>query len=419
MGDGMELRRGDARDEPESELDELSQVMTQESRESILQRLVETACTVIDGCKGASVTLVDRNRATTAASTNDAALAVDHAQYQTGAGPSLRAVRNRKPAFATLHNPRWPLIREAAMHHGLVAALSLPMLVGDVAFGGLNLYTADPDRLRTDAEQEAASLLAEQGAVAFAAAHALEVERRTALTLQRSLLPGELPAVAGYELAASYHPASTTAEVGGDWYDAFLIGDDGALAVVVGDAAGHGLEAAALMGQVRTGVRAYALEGRDPASCLELLSSLVDAAGGDSDFRFATACLVLVDTATGMCRVANAGHLPPVLREPDGTVRFVGGMGGAPIGVAVPGLVDEDFVALEPGAVLILYSDGLVEDRRRSLDHGLEELATTLAEPVGDAQELCDRLVGALLADRLQQDDVVLLTLRRSGLLPL
>ncbi|MGH9005527.1 MAG: PP2C family protein-serine/threonine phosphatase, partial [Acidimicrobiia bacterium] len=338
--DGGRGAWGPGADDEDSELAELSQkVAAQESRESILQRLVETACAVLEGCATASVTLVDRNRATTAASTDERARDIDRAQYDTGAGPCLRAVRNRKPVFAPLHDPRWPLIREAAMRHGLVASLSVPMLVGEVAFGGLNLYSADPDGLRSEGDEVAATLLAEQGAVAFVAAHALEVERRTALTLQRSLLPGELPAVAGYDLAAGYHPASSTAEVGGDWYDAFLIGDDGAMAVVVGDAAGHGLEAASLMGQVRTGLRAYALEGRDPATCLQLLSHLAEASDGDTDFRFATACLVLVDTATGMCRVANAGHPPPVLREPDGTVRFVGGMGGTPIGMAVPGPV--------------------------------------------------------------------------------
>ncbi|MGH8976416.1 MAG: PP2C family protein-serine/threonine phosphatase [Acidimicrobiia bacterium] len=401
-------------EEPDPELAELSQkVAAQESPETILQRLVETARAVLEGCTTASVTLVERNRAVTVASTDPVAVEVDQAQYDTGAGPCLRAIRNHKPVFATLNDPRWPLIRDAARRHGLVSALCLPLLVGDVAFGGLNLYTADPDGLRSETDEVAGSLLAEQGAVAFAAAHALEHQRHTALVLQRSLLPGELPAVPGYDLTASYQPAGSTAEVGGDWYDAFMVGDDGALAVVVGDAAGHGLEAAALMGQVRTGLRAYALEGRDPASCLQLLSHLVDLSDGDTDFRFATACLVLVDTATGMCRVANAGHPPPVLREPDGTVRFVGGMGGAPIGIPVPGLVDEDFVALEPGAVLVLYTDGLVEDRRRSLDQGLEELAGAVAEPVDGTEDLCVRLVGQLLADRLQEDDVAVLALRR------
>jgi serine phosphatase RsbU (regulator of sigma subunit) len=413
MDDGA-VRPTGAGEDRESELAELSQVVaSQESRESILQRLVETARTVLEGCTTASVTLVDRGRATSSASIDDAARDVDDAQYATGAGPCLRAVRNRKPVFAPLHDPRWPLIREAAIRHNLVAALSVPMLVGEFALGSLNLYTADPEGLRSEADEVAASLLAAQGAVAFAAAHALELERRSALTLQRSLLPGQLPVVPGYDLAASYQPAGSTAEVGGDWYDAFLVGDDGALAVVVGDAAGHGLEAAALMGQVRTGLRAYAFEGQDPAACLELLSQLVDKAEGEAEFRFATACMVLVDTATGMCRVANAGHPPPALREPDGTVRFVGGMGGAPIGVSVPGIVDEDFVALEHGAVLVLYSDGLVEDRRRSVDQGLGELADALAAPVTETDDLCERLVGTLLADRLQEDDVAVLALRR------
>ncbi|HEY3240974.1 MAG TPA: GAF domain-containing protein, partial [Acidimicrobiia bacterium] len=211
MDDGALLPATDALAEPGSDLAELSQVVaSQESRESILQRLVETACTVLEGCTCASVTLVHRGRPVTAASTDDAARDVDQAQYDTGAGPCLRALRNRKPVFAPLHDPRWPRIREAAIHHKLVAALSVPLLVGEFALGGLNLYTADPDGLRSEGDEVAATLLAEQGAVAFAAAHALELERRTALTLQRSLLPGELPTIAGYDLAASYHPAGST-----------------------------------------------------------------------------------------------------------------------------------------------------------------------------------------------------------------
>ncbi len=115
MDDGASPWGPDAVEEPDPQRVELSQrVAAQESRETILRRLVETACAVLEGCTTASVTLVERNRAVTVASTGEPAVDVDQAQYDTGAGPCLRAIRNRKPVFATLHDPRWPLIREAA-----------------------------------------------------------------------------------------------------------------------------------------------------------------------------------------------------------------------------------------------------------------------------------------------------------------
>src|SRR5207237_1067155 len=156
------------------------------------------------------------------------------------------------------------------------------------------------------------------------------------------------------------------AEVGGDWYDAFAR-HDGSLALAIGDVAGHGISAATMMGQLRAGLRAYALEGHDPASCLLLLSRLLDETAGDHEPRFATACLALIDPATGMCRVGNAGHLPPVIRHADRTVRFIHGNGGPPLGIDPVDHFADDFAHLDPGSALVLYTDGLVEDRHRSL----------------------------------------------------
>ena len=247
----------------------------------------------------------------------------------------------------------------------------------------------------------------------MATAQALETERTLALALQRSLLPDRLPEIAGYQLAGRYLPASSRAEVGGDWYDAFAR-QDGSVAIVIGDVAGHGIKAASIMGQLRTGLRAYALlEDQDPASCLVLLSRLLDTSGGDGDPHFATACLALLDPVTGMFRVASAGHLPAAIRDADGTVRFIHGYGGPPLGVEPAAPVAEDFGQLDPGSALVLFTDGLVEDRHRPLDDGLTQLAASLTEAAGAADDLCDHLVNDMLNGRRQEDDIAVLVLLR------
>jgi serine phosphatase RsbU (regulator of sigma subunit) len=307
---------------------------------------------------------------------------------------------------------RWPAFEEAARAQGVSRSLSVPLVVAEYTFGALNLYSDVPDGLASETDELVASLLAEQAAAAVATAQAFASERTTALILQRSLLPDELPTVPGYELAGRYRPANSRAEVGGDWYDAFPL-PSGALAVAVGDVAGHGVEAAALMGQLRTGLRAYALEDRDPATCMALLSQLFEARE-ESGPQVATACLGLIDPPTGMCRMASAGHLPSALRSPDGTVRFVDGSGAPLLGAGPTDRVDDDFVHLQPGSSLVLYTDGLVEDRSRSLDDGLSALAATLAKATGSAEDICNHLMAELVQCHHQDDDVALLVILRS-----
>jgi serine phosphatase RsbU (regulator of sigma subunit) len=167
------------------------------------------------------------------------------------------------------------------------------------------------------------------------------------------------------------------------------------------------------MGHLRTALRAYAAEGHPPADNLALLSRLLAVTEPDRDVLFATACVVLLDPETGMCRVANAGHLPPAVRHPDGDVSFVAAVGGPPLGIESAGAISEEFVALAPGAVIVLYTDGLVEERHVSLDDGLAKLSRVLEEDAVSAEGLCDRLLEAMFSDRAQEDDVAIVVLRR------
>jgi hypothetical protein len=387
-------------------------VATDQTSVSILGRVAEIACAALTDCSGVSVTLIEGGRPTTAVYNKDFALELDLAQYEADIGPCLMAMRNGTVVHSSDTDERWPAFAEAARQHGIRNSLSIPLAVGGGTLGALNLYSTVPEGLANGNDQLAAWLLAEQAVAALATAQAFKAERSMAVTLQRSVLPEQLPSIAGYQLFGCYLPASSRAEVGGDWYDAFLR-DDGALAIVIGDVAGHGIRAATVMGQLKAGMRAYALEGHDPATCLRLLSRLVDSTGGDMDPHFATACLTLVDPVTGMCRVASAGHLPPAIREADGTVRFIHGSGGPPLGLEASEDIPDDFAQLAPGDALVLFTDGLVEDRHRSIDDGLTQLAATLAGTVGTADDLCSRLADTMLEDRPQEDDIAVLILLR------
>lgn len=389
----------------------IDQVATEQTPESILQRVADIACAALEHCAAASVTVVERGRPRTVVYSEDVALQLDLAQYEFARGPCLLALRESKAVLSSSEDRRWPAFAEAARQHGIQRSLSVPLAVDDLTLGALNLYSRATGGLTGDDDQVTASLLAGQAAAAMATAQALGTERTAALTLQRSLLPDRLPAIPGYQLAARYLPASSRVEVGGDWYDVFLL-DDGAFAAVVGDVAGHGIEAAAVMAQLRAGLRAYILEGHDPALCLALLSRLAEATESDSDPVLATACLALIDPVSGTCRVARAGHLPPAVRHAGGIVHFVTGLGGPPLGVA-PIEAEVDSAWLEPGSALVLFTDGLVEERHRPLDEGLAELITVLSRCSGSAEELCDGVLAEMFDARLQEDDVAVLVVLR------
>src|SRR4051794_6703398 len=196
-------------------------------------------------------------------------------------------------------------------------------------------------------------------------------QRAVAETLQRSLLPARLPRCSGLELAACYRPVSSGAQVGGDWYDAFLLPGD-ALGLVIGDVAGHDAAAATVMGQLRTVVQAYALEGHPPAKVLRLANDL---ALQLTAVDLATCLFVVLDPDRANLRVANAGHHPPLLTNPAGPGRF---LDHPPPGPPLGTIPDPSYVETRhqlPAAFrLLLFTDGLVERRGIDLDDGLRRL---------------------------------------------
>ncbi|MBB4982641.1 MULTISPECIES: ATP-binding SpoIIE family protein phosphatase [Streptomyces] len=231
--------------------------------------------------------------------------------------------------------------------------------------------------------------------------------RETAVTLQRSLLPQELEQPDDLRIAATYQPGVADAAVGGDWYDVITLGA-GRTALVIGDVMGRGVRAAAVMGQLRTAVRAYARLDLPPHEVLQLLDGL--AAEIDAS-QIATCVYAIHDPNEGKLVYASAGHLPILVRDEDGTVRRAEDPTGPPLGTG-GWLHASGSIALPPGSTAVLYTDGLVERRREDIDEGVEALARALAGAAGTPQVVCDRLLRALGVTAEHDDDVAVLVVQ-------
>ncbi|MFD4935785.1 SpoIIE family protein phosphatase [Streptomyces virginiae] len=231
------------------------------------------------------------------------------------------------------------------------------------------------------------------------------LQRQAALTLQRSLTNNALPEVTGLELTGRYLPASDH-DVGGDWYDVIPL-PGGRTGLVIGDVMGHGIHAAAVMGQLRTAVRTLARHDVPPAELLRSLDAVVAELGED---EMATCVYAVHDAATGACVIARAGHPPPAVVTPDGNITFLDGPPGTPLGTGGQDFRTEE-LRLPPGSLLVLYTDGLIEARDRDLDQGMAQLAGALHRVDQPLEELCDGILRRLLPCA-QQDDVAVLLAR-------
>ncbi|MEU9170372.1 SpoIIE family protein phosphatase [Streptomyces sp. NPDC048420] len=274
------------------------------------------------------------------------------------------------------------------------------------------------DRPRSFSTEERTVLTALAGLIAHAMEKAQRYESETALArgLQQALLPRRLSAHPQLETTGRYLPGTAGMDVGGDWYDVVESGDG--LALVIGDVQGHGVQAAATMGQLRSAVRAFALGDRPPD---EVMSStnhlLIDLDPG----LFASCCYIRLDPATGVARAARAGHPPPLLRRPDGRTRVLDLPGGVVLGVDPRARYPVTELQVEPGAILALYTDGLVERPGGDIDEGITALRVALAKAGAPAARPGGRFLAGV-ADRLtaiarhaldRPDDIALLLATR------
>jgi PAS domain S-box-containing protein len=236
-----------------------------------------------------------------------------------------------------------------------------------------------------------------------------EEEHHTAVALQRGLLPKELPELEGTELAVHYQAAGIGAEVGGDWYDAFVLPGH-RLGIVIGDVAGRSIPAASVMGQLRTVARAFALAAggsQDPGPVLDQLASYRRAAEEREMF---TVVYAILDPRGGRVQWANAGHPPPLLRTAGGETRYLDGGGGV---MAVDTVTYATFEApMSAGDTLVLYTDGLVERRQETLDAGLDRLARAVISGPAEPVQLCQHVLSRLLPVERLDDDVTALMAR-------
>jgi serine phosphatase RsbU (regulator of sigma subunit) len=285
--------------------------------------------------------------------------------------------------------------------------LGVPMMAGSDLVGVLHVGSV---ARREFGESEVATmqLLADRLAMVIQV-EALEENRTATMALQRSLLPSSLPEVPGLSFGARYVPGAETG-LGGDWYDLFSLPGD-RLGVVMGDVSGHGLDAAVIMGRLRSALRAYALDCESPA---EVLAKLDRKANHFEHGAMATVAYGIIGPDREALTLSLAGHLPPVLALPGEVGRLVDSPPDPPIGLTI-GVPERrtTVVELPSDGVLVFYTDGLVERRDRPVDVGMEQLAQTVR--AGDPERVCAQVMAAMIGNRPAPDDVAVLALRRRG----
>ncbi|MFE9609074.1 SpoIIE family protein phosphatase [Streptomyces sp. NPDC006012] len=333
---------------------------------------------------------------------------------------------------------------------GLVqSTLAVPMVAHDTVVGLAQFSRAKGSEPFGDRDRDLAVELAARAAVSIDNARLYRREHERALMLQRSLLPPGDPEASGLDIACRYLPGNAATEVGGDWFDVIELPGH-RTALVVGDVMGRGLRAAVAMGELRTAVRTLALLDLEPAEVLSALDEIARGLGTPggiqqatrtarqprdadlSEVYLATCVYAVYDSVTRRCTFANAGHLPPVLVEPGEAALMLDVPPGMPLGVGGEPF-EEVEVDLPEGALLALYTDGLVESRDHPLDEGLQAFVGALTNPAGPApdprspaaapradgrpnlEDICDRVLSTLDTHH-GEDDIALLMARVQGL---
>jgi PAS domain S-box-containing protein len=284
---------------------------------------------------------------------------------------------------------------------GLRSAMIVPLRARGRVFGAITFVASSPDRHYGDDDVELAEDLARRAALAVDNAMLFRREHEAAVILQRSLLPDSVPTHhEGIGFDVRYRPAGPGIAVGGDWYDIVVL-DDGTVGLTIGDVAGRGLIAASVMGRIRPALRAYVLDGHNPAEAVERLDRLMK----DSPVpNMATVFHLHYDPKSGSASYVRAGHPPALVRGPDGSVQELDGAGTPPLGVLEEVEYREHEVEIEPGSLLLMYTDGLIERRDISLRRELERLKDLLAEAPGGTTECLDWLEHNLDADAVPDD---------------
>jgi PAS domain S-box-containing protein len=309
-----------------------------------------------------------------------------------------------------------PALADVPALAGKQAWAFLPLAASGQTFG-VCVVSFDRPRLLTDEERTLLTTISALVAQALERARLYDAEHARSRELQRSLLPQSLPDLAACTAAARYLPAGQGMDVGGDWYDIIPL-SGGQVALVVGDVMGHGMSEAATMGRLRTAVHTLADLELPPD---EIMSHLNDVVGSLNEESYATCLYALYDSTTRTCSIARAGHPPPALLHPDGSVHFPEPAADPPLGAARPPFETLE-MAVPEGSLIVLYTDGLVESAKRDIDTGMAELGRLLHRThedgtSADLERLCDALTAGLLpAEQQAADDAAFLVARLHAL---
>ncbi len=294
------------------------------------------------------------------------------------------------------------VVNPILLDKGIQSLMGAPLMADGRVIGVLHVGTLH-HRAFTSEDADLLQLAADRSALAVQALRA-QIDHTAAAALQRSLVPTALPAIPGLEMASRYVPGNGT--VGGDWYDVFAL-PSGEVCAVIGDVTGTGLPAAVIMGRIRSALRAYALESDDPADVLERLNRKLRHFEPDA---MASVLCAMIRPSLDQVRISCAGHLPPLIAWPGHPAEPIGVAADVLIGMASPLKRRVTTLDLPPGAVLCLYTDGLVERRDRCIDDGIARLSASLS--AGHPESAC-ACVMAAMADYVPHcDDSALLVLR-------
>ncbi|WP_229920366.1 SpoIIE family protein phosphatase [Streptomyces avidinii] len=327
--------------------------------------------------------------------------------------PMSEVVRSLEPRFlnsAQEFARDYPGLWEKISYMRISAAAYLPLIAQARPIGAIGLLYQDKDGF-TQEERNLLVALGSSIAQSLQRAMLLEQEHDLAESLQQAMLPRRIPSVSGGEIAVRYRSARMGRDIGGDWYDVIPL-PGGRVGAVIGDVQGHDTHAAAVMGQLRIVLRAYAAEGHSPGTVMARASVFLHELDTD---RFATCTYVEADLSTGVLQLVRAGHIDPLLRTRDGDCHRLPVSGGMPLGLSAEfGRLEYPVttVELDPGETLLLCTDGLVEQPGADLDDGIQLLGSHVRGGPADPQLLADRLV-ELADERGGDDDMALLLLRR------
>ena len=301
--------------------------------------------------------------------------------------------------------------RPRVVEDGAWSAVVVPLKGRQGTLGVLRLVQqAGPDAIPSTVEL--AEELARRASIAVENARLFARQRTVSETLQQSLLPEHLPEIPGLSTASRYVPGGPDVDIGGDWYDVMQLPGAG-IGLALGDVVGRGERAAALMGQLRNAVRAYAFEGRSPAEVMDQVNGLLLDAGSE---HMATLVYGVLDAETGEFRFVSAGHPPPLVVGPAGRVRFLDAGHGPPVGSLPTARYSESSTILDPGTTLLLYTDGLVEDRAVPLEEGLRRLREAAHDGPTELEAFCSHVMRRALGRTPCDDDVALLAVKLMAL---